>query len=182
MKVNSKYYEKQQIIPQVDKSGKIIGKIEKWEAHEEGILHRGFSVTLIHKGKYILQHRRHPAFDDVYDLTTSSHQLLIKGEFETLEAAVIKALKREWKNIKLVGKPKSLGAVYYKEKDPKSRYTEHEVCDILTAEVKNEPKAKPEFAYGSILVSKEELTDKESKIYKNLAPWSKKSIEEDLFD
>jgi isopentenyl-diphosphate delta-isomerase len=180
MKANNQYYEQEQIIPEVDRDGKIIGQVEKWEAHKKGILHRGFSIALIYKGKYILQHRRHPAFDGTYDLTTSSHQLLVNGKFETLKNAAISALQREWKNIELIGEPKNLGTVYYKAKDPKSEFTEHEVCDVLIVEVENEPIPNPEFAYGSILATKEELEDKNSEIYEKLSPWSKEVVNEGL--
>jgi isopentenyldiphosphate isomerase len=182
MKASNKYYNEQQIIPKTDKNGNIIGQIEKWEAHKKGILHKGFSIVLVYKGKYILQHRRHPAFDGFYDLSTSSHQLWVDGGFQSIEDAAIEALKREWVNIVLIDKPKILGTVYYNAKDPKSIYTEHEVCDILEVSVRELPVQNLEFAYGHILVTNAELKYKSGKIYKNLSPWSKKSIEEDLFD
>ncbi len=176
------YYKQKQIIARVDKKGNVIGKVEKWEAHKKGILHRGLSIALIYKDSYILQHRKHPAFDGVYDLTSSSHQLFIKGKLQdTMECAVI-ALKREW-NIKdkdLIGKPKNLGFVYYKTKDPKSIYTEHEVCDMLVVKIKKIPTPNFDFAYGFSLVTKNELSDKKSRVYENLSPWTIKAIEENL--
>ncbi len=168
------------MVPLTDKAGKIIGDVEKWEGHEKGILHRGFCIALVYNGKYILQHRRHPAFNGVYDLTTSSHQLLINGKFETLENAAIEAIKREWDRAELIGKPKNLGTVYYKAKDPKSVYTEHEVCDILIVKLKSIPTPNFDYAYGFSLVTKEDLKNKKSRIYENLSPWSKKAIEEGL--
>ena len=73
------YYKQKQIIAKVNKKGEIIGKIDKWEAHKKGILHKALSVTLIYKNQYILQHRKHVAFDGVFDLTSSSHQIYIKN-------------------------------------------------------------------------------------------------------
>lgn len=178
----NKYYKQKQIIARVDKKGNVIGKIEKWEAHRKGILHRGLSIALIYKGSYILQHRKHPAFDGVYDLTTSSHQLFIKNKLQdTIECAII-ALKREWdiKDKDLIGKPKNLGFVYYKAKDPKSIYTEHEVCDMLEIGIKRIPNPNFEFAYGLSLVTKENLLNKKSRIYKLLSPWTKVAIEKNL--
>lgn len=181
MKINS-YYKQKQIIARVDRKGNIIGKIEKWEAHRKGILHRGLSIALIYKDFYILQHRKHPAFDGVYDLTTSSHQLFINGKLENTIEASLKALKREWdiKDKDLIGKPKNLGFVYYKTKDPKSIYTEHEVCDMLEVKIKKIPNPNFEFAYGYSLVKKEELLNKKSRIFGILSPWTKVAIEENL--
>jgi isopentenyldiphosphate isomerase len=176
--MNSKYYKEQQIIPLVDREGKIIDQMERWKAHSKGVLHKGWSIALLYKDKYILQHRRHPAFDGTLDLTTSSHQILIGKDFDTLEESAIKALEREWVNLKLVGKPKNLGTVYYKAKDPKSIYTEHEVCDFMVIEVKEIPVPNFDFAYGYSLVTKDELKDKNSRIYEHLAPWVKVALEE----
>ena len=90
------YYKQKQMIAKVNKKGEVIGKIEKWEAHKKGILHRALSVTLIYNGDYILQHRKHPAFDGVFDLTSSSHQLFINDKLQTTIEATLDCLKREW--------------------------------------------------------------------------------------
>jgi len=176
------YYNTKQIIACVDKNGDIIGKVDKWEAHEKGILHKALSVTLLYKGQYILQERRHPAFDKVFDLTSSSHQLFINNKLQTSIEATLDCLKREWglSEDDLIGTPKILGTVYYKSKDPNSIYTEHEMCDILEAELISEPQANLNFAYGFKLVDKEDLLNKNSNIYKNLAPWCKVAIENGL--
>lgn len=173
------YYKKEQIIAKVDKKGNIIGQIEKWEAHKKGILHKALTVTLKYKGMYILQERKHPAFDKVLDLTSSSHQLFINDKLQSSEEATIDCLKREW-NLSLedlISPPKILGSIYYKAKDPSSIYTEHEVCDILETEIISEPNPNLDFAYGFKLVTKEELTNINSDIYKRLSPWSKVEIE-----
>jgi isopentenyl-diphosphate delta-isomerase len=174
------YYKQKQFIARVDRMGDIIGKIEKWEAHEKGVLHKGLSIALIYKGRYILQHRKHPAFDGVYDLTTSSHPLFVNNKLETSEDSSLKALKREWESMNLEGKIKNLGAVYYKTKDPKSIYIEHEVCDILTLRVNEIPQPNYNFAYGFSLVTKEELLNKKSRVWELLSPWTKAAIEEGL--
>lgn len=176
------YYDEKQYIEKVDKKGKHLGFIEKWEAHKKGVLHRGFGVILVYKNYYLLQHRRHPAFDAVLDLSSASHQLQKRGDFENLNEAVINSLKREW-NIKeedLRGEIKNLGYVYYKSRDPKSIYTEHEYCDILIVEINKFPKPNLDFAYGYSLATKEELYNKKSRIFENLSPWGKKMIEKKL--
>lgn len=173
------YYKQKQIIAKVDNDGKVIGEIEKWEAHEKGILHKALTISLIYENQFVVQHRRHPAFNKVLDVTSSSHQLFINGKLQTTEEAVYECLKREW-NLKKsdLTKLKNLGSIYYKAKDLKSIYTEHEICEILVAEVNVEPKPNLDFAYGFSLVTKQELQSKKGEIYNQLAPWVKTMIEE----
>ena len=76
------------MIATCDKNGNITGEIEKWEAHKKGILHRAYTVAIMHKGKLLLQHRKHPAFGGVLDATISSHQLVINGKLEIGRAHV----------------------------------------------------------------------------------------------
>lgn len=176
------YYKIKQTIARVDKTGKILGQIDKWEAHRKGILHKALTVALIYKGHYLIQHRKHLAFDGVFDITSSSHQLFIKGELQTTDEATSETLKREW-NLKpsdLLYKPKNLGSVYYKSKDKKSEFTEHELCDMLVTEVNNLPIPNFDYAYGFSLATKEEILNNKSGIYQNLGPWVKKAIKMNL--
>ena len=171
------------MIAQANKKGEILDGIEKWKAHREGVLHRGFTLILRCKDYYVLQHRKHPAFDGTFDLTFSSHQIYKNGKLQDTEEAIYEALDREWKLDKkdLVSKPKKLGVVYYREKDTKSIYTEHEMDEILTIEIKNLPIPNHEFAYGYSLIDKKELLNKKGRIYPLLAPWVKKMIEKKMF-
>ena len=172
----------QQIIGHCDKRSKILGGIERWEAHKKGILHRAFALAIVYKNYYILQHRKHPVFDGVFDITSSSHQLYSNGKLQdTLEAAKF-CLFREWKinESDIVGKFKLKGAIYYKARDAKSVYTEHEICDIVEVRLKKIPTPAYEFAYGSSLVTKGELANKKSRIYSLLAPWVKVAIKKNL--
>jgi len=175
------YYKQKQIIARVDKKGEIIGKIEKWEAHKKGILHKAFTVALVYKDKFVLQHRKHPAFDGVYDLTISSHQLYLNNNLENTFDATYKTLKREWDlEKKDILSLKLEGAVYYKARDTKSEFIEHEYCEILTVKVKKLPPPVFDYAYGYSLITKKELLNKKSRIYPLLAPWVLKMIEKNL--
>lgn len=176
------YYDQKQFISKVNKKGEVIGRIEKWEAHKKGILHRAISVTLIYKNQYIIQHRKHPAFDGIFDLTSSSHQIFIDDTLQSSKEAAYECIKREWnigKN-ELIGEIKEVGEIYYRARDPNSIYKEHEKCIMLVAKIKNLPTPNFDFAYGFSLVDKNVVADKNSLIYKNLAPWSKKAIENKL--
>ncbi len=176
------YYKKRQFISKLNKEGLGIGKIEKWEAHKKGVFHKAISVTLIYKNRYILQHRKHPAFDGVFDLTSSSHQLFINGKLQSSKEASYECIEREWNINKkdLIGDVEEIGEIYYKANDPNSIYKEHEKCVMLIAKIKKLPTPNFDFAYGFSLVKKEELFNKKGGIYKYLAPWSKKAIEEKL--
>lgn len=168
------------MIARCDRKGNILGEIERWEAHEKGILHRALTVTLVYKNQLIVQHRKHPLFDGVLDVTSSSHQIFKDGILEDTIDATYRTLKREW-NITpgdLLGKPRDDGWVYYKAKDAFSIYTEHEVCNVVFAKVKKLPIFNKEVAYGYSLATKDELRRTNSRLYQNLAPWVKKMIEE----
>jgi len=55
------YYKKELFLAEVDKDDNVIGKIERWKAHKEAVLHRGFTTILTHQNKIVLQHRKHLA-------------------------------------------------------------------------------------------------------------------------
>lgn len=161
------------MIATCDKNGNITGKIEKWEAHKKGILHKAFTIVLIYRGKYVVQHRKHPAFGGTLDVTISSHQLFIDGKLEDTMTAALSTLKREWNlTEKDLVKPMSIdGSIYYKAKDKYSEFIEHEVCDVLAAHIHTLTPPNFDFAYGYSLVSKEELKEKNTRFINNLAPW-----------
>ena len=176
------YYLKEQIIASVDRKGNVIGKIDKWEAHKKGVLHRGLTVIVLVKDYLIMQHRKHPAFDGAFDITSSSHPLFINGKLQDTVGATYDALEREL-NIKkedLISKPQNLGFVYYKAKDPKSEFTEHEIDDVLIVKVKRLPIPNLNFAYGLSLVKRDDIFNKKSRIYNNLAPWVKVMIAKNM--
>lgn len=172
------------MIARCDKRGNILGPIERWEAHEKGTLHRAFSVVMRYKDLYIVQFRKHPVFDGVLDVTSSSHQIFdVKTNIlqNTMEAS-ISTLLREWKMTEsdFIGKPKIKGNVYYKAKDKYSIYTEHEIDDVVEVKVRRIPEPNLEYAYGSSLMTREELI-KNKRVNSILAPWVKAMINKRLF-
>ena len=178
------YYRKKQFIAQVDKNDKIIGKIEKWEAHKKGVLHRMFTVIMTYKNQFVLQHRKHPVFDGVFDLSFSSHQIYLDHDrLQDNLTAIYATLKREWNMEKedLKSKPKFLKKIYYKAKDPNSDYTEYEVGHIYRVELKKIPSPNYDFAYGFSLVEKNKLlTPIPYPLIPILAPWVKVMLKEKL--
>ncbi len=171
------------MIARCDKEGNILGPIERWEAHEKGILHRAFSVVMKYKDSYIVQLRKHPVFDGVMDATSSSHQVFdtrTNTLQDTIEASIT-TLLREWEmNEKdFLGKPKITGNVYYKAKDKHSIYMEHEVDDVVEVKVKRIPEPNFEFAYGSSLMNRKELLSNK-RVNSILAPWVIAMLEKKL--
>jgi len=162
------YYQQKLLLAKVDKNDNIIGKIERWQAHRDGALHRGFTVILTYKNNIVLQHRKHLAFDGYFDLTFSSHQVYKNKKLQTDLEAIYETLKREWNIDKtgLIDEPKFIDKFYYKAKDPNSIFTEHEIDYIYQAELKSLPIPNFDFAHGFKLVDKLQI-----KNFKT-APWA----------
>lgn len=176
------YYDKTIFIPQVDRHDTVIGPIERWEAHEKGILHRAFTIGLLFEDRLICQHRKHPVFDKWFDLTASSHpQAYEDGTVQTNEEAIYHTLEREWgipgEDVKGLH---SRGHAVYESRDPNSIYIEHEYCHLYVATIDTLPKLKPELAYGYTLQSTKELHDTHNPLYPALAAWVKAFIEEGI--
>lgn len=177
------YYQQKLYLPEVDKNDRIIRPVERWLAHKQGILHRGFTVILVYDNQLILQQRRHPVFDRYFDLSFSSHPILINNQLQTMEKAIFQTLKREWNLEKeeLKADLKFLDKIYYQAKDPKTIYSEHEIDYLYFIELKKLPQPNPNFAYGYKLVNKNQLTTEFGKAKIKLAPWVSKIIENKSF-
>jgi len=172
------YYKKKIYIARIDKHDTIVGKIERWEAHKKGILHRGFTAILEYKDQFLLQHRKHPAFDGFWDFTFSSHQMYEGKHLVSDIDAIYRAMEREW-NLNprdTDGKPKKLGSVYYKAKDPNSIFTEHEIDSIYTMKLKNLPQPNMDYVYGYELIPSSVDSLKQNLAGYTLAPWVEKII------
>ncbi len=175
------YYDENQYIAQVDEQDTILGKVERWDAHKKGILHRALTVAVFYHDFAVLQHRKHPVFDNVFDLSVSSHQMYtdtVEDDISTIH----RTLEREFGLSKsdLNEPPTQQGVIVYEAKDPQSMYTEHEVCHIYSCESKQAPKINLDFAYGYSLQKMDEITNRKSPLYAILAPWVKKMIEEKM--
>ena len=166
------YYQQEILIPRVDENDAYLGPIERWEAHEKGILHRAFTVAVFYKDQIICQHRKHPVFDDVYDFTASSHPQVIGKSIQSNKEAVILTLMREW-NLQAteITNLKEKGFALYNDKDPKSKYIEHEYCYLYICETEKEPVANHDISYGFSLATIESLKNKTHEVSGNLAPW-----------
>ncbi len=174
------YYKQKLYIPQVDKDDTIIGKIERWEAHKKGILHRAFDIAIYYKGTIILQHRKHPVYNGVFTLTATSHQYFVGAYFQDIQDGIYTTLKREWNIEKndLLYTPKYVGKIYYKSTD--GTYFEHEICHYYVSEVEELPEVNFDYAYGYSLVSRDELYSPTFPLSKILAPWVEEALNQKL--
>lgn len=176
------YYKDKIYIAKIDKDDTILEKVERWEAHREGILHRAFSVGIFYQGQIILQHRKHPVFNNVLDFTVSSHQMYVGDKLQEDEEAVYATLTREFNIEKtdLVSGLEYKGKTYYSAKDEQSEFMEHEVCRLYACEVKTLPQPNLDFAYGSTLVPLDFIKDEKNPISYLLNPWVKAFVKAGL--
>ncbi len=175
------YLTQRIMIARVDERDIIQGEIERWEAHEKGILHRAFTVAVEYDGRIICQHRKHPVFDDVFDLTASSHPRYIDGTLQSNEEAVIDTLVREWDIQRTeIRDLKNAGAVVYRTKDPYSKYIEHEYCYLFLCKIDRLPVFNEEVAYGFSLLPVDFLRKEKSRMYRHLGSWVQAFLENGL--
>ncbi len=172
------YYQQKIFIPRVDEKDNFLGPIERWEAHEKGVLHRAFTIAVSYNNQIICQHRKHPVFDGWFDLTASSHPMVVAEKAQSNEEAVIHALKREWGlEVDQITGMKNLGSVIHNTQDPNSKYIEHELCHFFITETRVLPKINFDIAYGYTLQTLKDLKSDTNPLFKSLAPWIKKAFE-----
>lgn len=176
------YYDEKQYLAAVDRGDTILRTVEKWEAHRDNILHRGYTVIIRYGQEVALQHRKHPVFDSVLDLSFSSHQMYKGTVLQTDEEAIYEGLLREWgmEKTDLVGPPKLLKKIYYQAKDAPSGYFEHEIDYIYEVRSLSLPKAVAEFAYGVHLVKSEDILAASARLAIPFAPWALSILEEHI--
>lgn len=167
------YYDEKQYLAAVDQNDVLLRRVEKWEAHRENILHRGYTAIIRYGDEIALQHRKHPVFDNVLDLSFSSHQIYVGDKLQTDEEAIMDGLKREWGMGKsdLGAPPTFITKVYYQAKDEKSGYFEHEIDYIYEVRCLAVPVFKPAFAYGVHLVKRADLEKAQDALGVPFAPW-----------
>ncbi len=168
----------------VDKSGETVGKGERWEVHKKGLLHRGFTAVILYKAYVILQFRKHPVFDGVFDLSFSSHPYYKNNKLVDDIASIKESLEREWKaQLKKDLKIAFLGKVKYCSKD-KNGLIENEIDYFYKLSLNQVPKINPDFAYGLTMIKKDRI--KKGDFYPIpralLAPWIKAALKKKIFE
>ncbi len=169
--------EDNQIILAVDEKGDFKGEyIPKEVGHTgEGKRHLAITVLLFNsKGEVLLQRRKHRVFDDIWDMTASTHPLHREdGTDETPQEATLRALKREYQ-IEQVEDLKILGAIDYFAQDGDVCENEHDI--ILAGIYDGEIILNEEVGYNYKWMSKKEFLEDIEQNPKSYSPWATESI------
>lgn len=165
-----------QIILGADEQGHFTGEyFPKMVGHTgEGKHHFAISVLLYNsKGEVLLQKRKHKVFDNIWDMSASTHQLHRKdGTDETDEEATLRALKREYEidQVEL----ENLGGINYFAKY--GDYCENEHDKILIGLYDGEVKLNPEVGYEYKWMDKKKFLKDIEEDPKKYTPWTVEGV------
>lgn len=166
-----------QMILACDEQGNFSGEyIPKEVGHTgEGKRHLAISVLLYNsKGEVLLQKRKHKVFDNIWDMTASTHQLHREDRTdETHEEATMRALKREY-GIEKVDNLKVVGAIDYFVQYGKYCENEHDI--ILTGEYNGEINLNPEVGYEYQWMERADFLKDIETNPQNYAPWAVEAV------
>ena len=136
----------------VDSKDNAIGRMEKLEAHQQGVLHRAFSVLIFNsKGEIMLQKRADHKYHSggLWTNACCSHP----KPGESTEDAAKRRLKEE---IGITLEPKFLYKFIYKTALDNA-LTEHELDHVLVGEYNEAPELNPEEASDWKFISIDDL-------------------------
>ncbi len=163
-----------QIILACDDSGNFLEYISKEVGHTgKGKRHFAISVFVYNSnGEVLLQKRKHQVFDDIWDMTASTHQLRREdGTNETDEEATIRALKREYNiNPEKLKNLHKVGTINYFAQY--GNYCENEHDIILIAEYNDEINLNLEVGYEYKWMRKKEFVQDIENNPKTYTPWT----------
>lgn len=162
----------EQIILGADENGKFTREyFPKSVGHTgEGKHHFAITVQIYNsKGEVLLQKRKHKIFDNIWDMTASTHQLHREdGTDETDEEATLRALKVEYgfENVRL----QNLGGFNYFAKYGEHCENEHD--KILIGEYNGLVQLNPEVGYEYKWMPKQDFLKDVEETPKNYTPWT----------
>lgn len=141
----------------------------------EGKHHFAISVLIYNsRGAVLLQKRKHKIFDNIWDMTASTHQLhRADGTDETDEEATLRSLKREY-GIDSVEHLENLGGINYFAKY--GEFCENEHDKILIAKYDGEINLNPEVGYEYMWIDKKEFLKNIEENPDNYTPWTVEGI------
>src|SRR3989344_1004490 len=161
-----------QIILGADEKGNFTGEyFPKSVGHTgEGRHHLAITVQIYNfKGEMLIQKRKHKIFDDIWDMTASTHPLhLDSGKDETFEEASLRALEVEYgiENVNL----ENLGGFNYFAKYGEHCENEHDY--LLTGEYNGKINLSPDVGYSYKWMPKEKFLKDVEQNPKNYTPWT----------
>ncbi len=156
----------------VNPQGEVIGQEEKLKAHQDGVLHKAFSIFIINSaGQMLLQqralHKYH--FAGLWSNACCSHP----APEENLEQAAHRRLQEE------LGFDTALTQAFsfiYKEYDEKSGLTEHELDFVFTGVYDGIIAPNPQEVQSYRWVSLEELNKEITATPQLFSAWFKQGI------
>ena len=161
-----------QMILGADENGNFTGEyFPKSVGHTgEGKHHFAITVQIYNaNGELLLQKRKHKIFDNIWDMTASTHQLHREdGTDETDEEAALRALKVEYgiKGVNL----KNLGGFNYFSKY--GGLCENEYCMMMVGEYNESFKLNSEVGYEYKWMDKHEFLKDVEQNQESYTPWT----------
>ncbi|MBI2086214.1 NUDIX domain-containing protein [Candidatus Daviesbacteria bacterium] len=166
-----------QIILAVDDSGKFLEYIPKEVGHTgKGRCHLAITMLLYNsKGEVLLQKRKHQIFDNIWDLTGATHPLhKADGSDETLEEAILRCLREEWK-IDKVENLKRAGVFNYFAKY--GDLCENEHCFFMVGKYDGKVYMDPNVGYEYKWTNEADFLKDIEQNPQNYTPWAQEAVE-----
>ncbi|MBI3486445.1 NUDIX domain-containing protein [Candidatus Daviesbacteria bacterium] len=164
---------KDQVILGVDEQGNFSGEYFSKEAGHSGNGKKHLAITVLlqnNNSEVLLQKRKHQVFDNIWDMTASTHPLHKEdGSDETNTEATVRALKDEY-GIEKVEDLKEVGSIDYFTKYGKFCENEHDI--ILTAKYAGEINLNLETAYEFKWVNKQDFLEDIENNSEKFSPWA----------
>lgn len=170
----NKNLKDRETVDNVDKTGKVIGRITRNQAYKEGLLHPAVNIVIVNKkGQIFIQRRSLKKILPLYwDISASEH---VKSG-EDFKSAAIRGLKEELSikaTVKLL-RDKHVQRNEYVEKD--NCIIEYELVELYGAFYDGQIKINPEEVAEGKFISIEDL----SKFIKNdlvkFSPWGLEEV------
>ena len=160
---------KQENVILVDNNDTMIGSMEKYEAHEKGLLHRAFSVFLFNdRDELLLQQRALSKYHcgGLWTNSCCSHQRLEESNVEAAKRRLMEEL-----GIAVSVIEDAFSFVYKAEFD--NGLTEHEFDYVLMGKFNGIPEINPEEVAATLYKGQQEIQDEIQRSPEQFTPWFK---------
>ncbi|MGE8429424.1 MAG: isopentenyl-diphosphate Delta-isomerase [Sphingobacterium sp.] len=153
----------------VDSTDNMIGSMEKYEAHEKGLLHRAFSVFLFNdQDELLLQQRALSKYHcgGLWTNSCCSHQRLGESNVEAAKRRLMEEL-----GITAMDLQDTFSFVYKAQFD--NGLTEHEFDYVLFGKFNGTPEFNEEEVAATKYLNQQEIQDEIQKAPEQFTPWFK---------